>query len=123
MKARSKKKKDVKKTCNKPIKLLPWKKALYKAMEGDSSVDQCEKTATAAIRLPLSPRRTRAITALSGETEETEKLSNLKLQQLVLLQQLQTTRVQRDYYESKIKKGCRANSTRRGTDVCEYVIV
>ncbi|KAJ8912720.1 hypothetical protein NQ315_012274, partial [Exocentrus adspersus] len=132
-KSRLKKKTAVKKTGNKPIKLLPWEKALYEAMERDSnptvtkiagaksygtaspstsfidtvscpSVDQCEKVATAATPLPLPPRRKRATTALRGETEETQELSNLELQRLVLLEQLQTTRVQREYYERKIKK-------------------
>ncbi|CAH0562978.1 unnamed protein product [Brassicogethes aeneus] len=149
MKARLKKKTDVKKTGNKPIKLLPWEKVLYEAMDGDSNptvakiagaksygtsldvlspitsfgdtvtascssatnmalsntdVDQCEKTSTAATPLPLPPRQKRSSTALPGETEETQKLSNLELQRLVLLEQIQTTRVQRNYYENKIKK-------------------
>ncbi|CAH1968476.1 unnamed protein product [Acanthoscelides obtectus] len=127
MKARLKKKTDVRKTGNKPVKLLPWEKTLYDAMDGDSNpsvakiagarsygtsspntspsnLDQSEKRATTATPLPMPPRRQRAATAPPGETQETEKLSNVELQRLVLLEQLQTARVQRGYYERKLQR-------------------
>lgn len=61
----------------------------------ESVPEMSPETSTAAEKKKsIPPRPEKKLKCLDGETEETEHLSNLELQRLVLLQQLKVARMQ-----------------------------
>ncbi|KAL1488649.1 hypothetical protein ABEB36_014449 [Hypothenemus hampei] len=132
MKTRMKAKTDKNNTGNKAIKMCEWEKILFEALQGDvnptvsktpdpqkenlqrpSSFEVLQNEAASSsstfnssicLSLPLPPPRKKALITSFKETEETRGLTTVELQSLVLMEQLQTLRIQREYYNLKIKK-------------------
>ncbi|XP_068081360.1 uncharacterized protein [Anabrus simplex] len=117
MKTEVKKKSDRNTTGNRKIQLKKWEEELLNLMEGQQNPSFTRvpggcavggskehaadiKDDSISLQSTSPPRKYKKI-KLAAETEETERLSNMELQRLVLLEQLKLARMQQQEVEER----------------------